>query len=196
MVDALDTFSFPPLPPMTRDEYWWAGTDRLAGWGELQVRPHGYSLEQRPLGRVDVWAVTADPHQLLQPFRFATPFPQQVRAYGFLKVNSPELFDRILEAVFHYYPQVGIDYEDAVPEIHSPADLKRFLGIDKVILSELCRDDSAYMGFVFACIWDSEHGLGVMTHGMRVLSIGQSDAASDLGPPLDDGGVFAPNDRV
>jgi len=194
MINAPETFDCPPLPPMTRGEFWWEGTDTLTGWGDLQVQRHGYNLEPWPLGRVKVRAVTEDPYRAPRPpFTFATPFPQQARAYQFLRENSSALFGQILEAVFQYYPEIRIDYED-VPDVRSTAELKKFIGIYEVTLSQMCKGDSAYIGFEFACTWDSEHGLGVMTHGTRVLGVGQSVVADDL-PPPDDGGVFAPNSQ-
>ena len=35
----------------------------------------------------------------------------------------------------------------------------------------------AYIGFELGCVWDEEHGLGVMTHRDRVVDVGGADTA-------------------
>src|SRR5512135_250594 len=39
------------------------------------------------------------------------------------------------------------------------------------------KDGHAYVGYEFACVWDGEHGLGVMTHRGRVVQVGGGDTA-------------------
>ncbi len=51
------------------------------------------------------------------------------------------------------------------------------------------REGEAYVGYQFACGWDDEHELGVMTHRGRVVSIGGGDTAFLSWIAKRDGGV-------
>ena len=39
------------------------------------------------------------------------------------------------------------------------------------------KDGIAYVGYEFGCIWDDEHGLGVMTHKTRIIDFGGADSS-------------------
>ena len=80
-----------------------------------------------------------------------------------------------------------------MPHIDSTAALQMLIGIGNVWILPLAKDGFAYLGLDFGCAWDGEHGLGVMTHRERVLSVGQAEWAGIEDAAFEDGGQFQPD---
>ena len=49
--------------------------------------------------------------------------------------------------------------------------------LQSVKFHDAVRANEPYIGFLFSCDWDDEHGLGVMMHGTRLVQIGGADTA-------------------
>ena len=64
-----------------------------------------------------------------------------------------------------------------MPDIFSADDLKPLVGLYAVNVHQIEKDALPYLGFEFGCTWDSEHGLGVLRHGTRVVEVGGADTA-------------------
>ena len=93
----------------------------------------------------------------------------------------------ILQAIFERYPEekaaYGFDEEEAkdiMPDLRQPEDLKQLIGLSKVYVLSEGDDNVPYIGFEFACTWDSSHGLGVMTHKGRVIVVSDAQAANTV----------------
>jgi hypothetical protein len=52
--------------------------------------------------------------------------------------------------------------------------MRSLVGLSTVHVLPVARDGVAYLGFEFGCVWDTEHGAGVMTHLDRVVATGQA----------------------
>lgn len=109
------------------------------------------------------------------------PSPDTARAFQYLLDHEQTVHDAVLQAIFEYYPTVRNDwvYADGTspsfPEITQPMELKTLLGLCNVHLLRVANDGIGYMGFEFGCVWEEEHGLGVMVHRDRIVSVGQGD---------------------
>jgi hypothetical protein len=80
-------------------------------------------------------------------------------------------------------------YGNDLLDINNAENFKDLLGLSIVHVMPSDKDDFAYLGFEFGCTWDEEHGLGVMTHKDRVITIGQADKSFDIWPTYADNGT-------
>lgn len=117
------------------------------------------------------------------------PTSDQATAYQHLREHGLT----ILASIFAQYPQFREDYLDAfdeedeefpeiaagVPVLDRPDQLAGLMGLGNVFLLTETRDGIGYVGFEFGCEWESEHGLGVLTHRARIIDIGQAPTAFD-----------------
>jgi hypothetical protein len=81
-------------------------------------------------------------------------------------------YSRLQQAYSH-----GVEGADHMPEILSPKDLERLVGLYAVNVHQIEKDATPYLGFELGCTWDEEHGLGVLMHGLRVIEVGGADTA-------------------
>jgi hypothetical protein len=65
----------------------------------------------------------------------------------------------------------------ALPEHGDAKALASLVTLTSIDIHWVHRDELAYVGYELACAWDREHGVGVMTHGDRVVEVGQADTA-------------------
>ncbi|KFF03578.1 hypothetical protein IW19_21550 [Flavobacterium reichenbachii] len=69
------------------------------------------------------------------------------------------------------------DKPDFMPDVTETKDFANLISPTTVYITSVFKDDLPYIGFLFSCSWDSEHGLGVMTHKDRIVEIGGADTA-------------------
>jgi hypothetical protein len=62
-------------------------------------------------------------------------------------------------------------------EVSDPADLRPLIGLSSVHVLNVAHNGMACMGLEFGCVWDEEHGAGVMTHNGGVIATGQPDCS-------------------
>ena len=62
-------------------------------------------------------------------------------------------------------------------EVNEPDDLRPLIGLSSVHVLDVFHDGAACVGFEFGCVWDEEHGAGVMTHLGQVIATGQADCS-------------------
>jgi hypothetical protein len=53
--------------------------------------------------------------------------------------------------------------------------LKNNIELKAVHIIDVQKNDVAFVGYEFICSWDKEHGLGIMTHEDKVISLGGAD---------------------
>lgn len=63
-----------------------------------------------------------------------------------------------------------------IPHIAELSDLMGEVQLEEVHILPVEKDGLCYMGYVFACSWDPD-GMGIMTHGDRIVEIGSRDTA-------------------
>ncbi len=66
------------------------------------------------------------------------------------------------------------------PEITQVDDLYDLVTLTSVNVHCLSRLGIPYVGLEFSCLWDHEHGVGVLTHGTRIVEVGEADTANLL----------------
>jgi hypothetical protein len=92
--------------------------------------------------------------------------PEQQAAYRHLVRNDRAMQRRVLDAIVAEYPTPTSGYA-----------LVDRVELDAVYIQSIHVGGLAYVGYGLRCGWDTEHGLGVLTHGDRVVEVGGADTA-------------------
>ena len=173
MIDAL------PFPPLKWDDAFWVGEIRLASWAGFQTRRGSYGSvsDDRPSDGSARLTVDAEAQ--------GRPTPEQIAAFQQLLDNEAAVAEAVRQALLDNYPgereayldAYDLEESDEVPEITDPAGLRTLVGLSNVHVLSVARDGVACIGFEFGCVWDDEHGAGVMTHRGRVVATGQADCS-------------------
>lgn len=119
----------------------------------------------------------------------------QFNAIKFLKENSVQVRDTLLDGLLVDYPNVKDVYEDLMPEIKTIADYKNNLGVAFLHVMDCEKHDHAYIGFELGCSWDEEHGVGVMMHKDRVVKIGLAEESFNYWTCFEDNGTVEHEQR-
>ena len=177
------TLEVPPFPTLTFDDYCWVGSVRLRTWAGFQTRRGPYASVSSPEasdGTVKLY-VHCDGDGPVPPSA------EQSAAFAYLIQDEKIVTDSVLTAIFERYPQFREEALDAYddseaslalfPEISRPEQLRPLIGLSIVHVLGDAKDGRSYVGFEFGCVWEREHGLGVMTHGDRVLAVGAAETS-------------------
>ncbi|MCI5801788.1 MAG: hypothetical protein SOX72_07950 [Oscillospiraceae bacterium] len=118
------------------------------------------------------------------------PDEEQVRAWEWVSAHQEEVCSRVLQAVFDRMEERLRDLETEemdddepweadlrFPRVQYPGELRDWMRPRRVHILNVYRDGMAYVGYEFACSWDGEHGVGVLTHGGRVVEVGDADTS-------------------
>ena len=159
-----------PFPPLTGESDSLEGKDYFASW-------QGFQANDEPLDgelRIVVIVENAD----------GAPSAAQTNAYRFLKENESSVTENVLRGLFSDYPQIrevygGIEPE-YLPAIEQAEDFRRLIKPINVYINSEAEDDYAYVGFECDCLWDIEHGLGVMMHKDKYVGYNDAEAAWNL----------------
>jgi hypothetical protein len=182
----------PPFPSLVWGGFQWEGIVHLQAWHGFipfqEVCPwvsHGI-LPDGDL-HLHVCVSSADHGTPAHPTR------EQVISFQHLLDHQALLRDAALQAVFADYPRLRECYRDfvdeqAMPEITEPRALMRLIRPSSVHIMAHPKDGFPRVGFGFACSWDEEHGLGVLTHhGVVIRTGGADEAFSEYFPELERG---------
>ena len=100
--------------------------------------------------------------------------------------HDNKVLEAALEGLLTAYPGLieSFGYDDNersrwMPDIGSIEELKPLVRPTDVTIHEVTRDGLPYIGILFDCTWDPEHGTGVLLHGFRVVAAGEADHARD-----------------
>jgi hypothetical protein len=184
-----DILESPPFPPLRWHHETWTCDLILPEWAGFQTRGGPYDAVSSPApsdGTFRLRVTVAGSDRL-------APTTEQANAFQYLREHGLAIRDAILANVFAQYPQFREEYLDALdeededfPEIAAavlvldrPDQLAGLMGLGNVFLLTEARDGVGYVGFEFGCEWESEHGLGVLTHRARIIDVGQAPTAFD-----------------
>lgn len=175
-----DHLTADPFPPLKWDKYCWTGSIILISWSGFQSRlgPHGtVSSALSSDGSVQLNVATTDDKQ-------AAPSPEQAEAVRHLLAHESTVRDAVLAAILRDYSGMRESYgydddeaEELMPEVSEEGQFRDLLGLSNVHVLTVANEGTAYIGFEFGCTWDTEHGLGVMTHRGRVVDVGGADTS-------------------
>jgi hypothetical protein len=117
------------------------------------------------------------------------PLAEQWRAYQYIVENGESVRDAVLRAVMKQYARFAANVElypgkpdwlesQSLPKkIAKPAELQSRIQLTTLFIHHVSRSGISYVGFGFECVWDVEHGLGVMTHRRRIVGTGDEEVA-------------------
>ena len=114
------------------------------------------------------------------------PSTDDLRCAAWFEDNHAEQAKTLLDALFAAYPKLKQDYrdawqiddiEDVMPPITKLEDFRSLIGLHDVHVHNLEASDLPVIGYEFGCVWEEEHGLGVLMHGNRVAEIGHADTS-------------------
>ncbi len=108
----------------------------------------------------------------------------QVNAYFFLLENHETLKQKIIQSLKNSLPDLLLNeyssfettYFPKLSDLTPEFDFKNFIGPSSINIENDIKDNIAYVSWHFYCLWDTEHGFDVITHGDRIIEISpQSD---------------------
>jgi hypothetical protein len=165
------------------DQFFWTATAQLPSWAGYQTRngPYGSISSDSPSdGSV---TIICEPEGAER-----SPLTEREHAYvQWLLDHEAEVACAVLEGLLAEYPRLqqtygyeGAEREEYMPDVSSTEDFRRMIGLHNVHVHSLLKEGIPYLGFEFGCIWDGEHGLGVLMHGSRVVEVGDAATAFTL----------------
>ncbi|MBR2637066.1 MAG: hypothetical protein IKD34_08540 [Oscillospiraceae bacterium] len=158
---------------LTRGDFGLSGEIILPAWENWQTD----EMAQQPV-RIDFGGDRPDEGQeLTDSYR---------TALSFLVTAQEPMKKVLLLAIARHLAQLeedmlGGDLEDdfdlpGIPQVQELSDLMGEMQLEEVHILPVEKDGLCYMGYVFACSWDPD-GIGIMTHGQRIVEVGSRDTA-------------------
>jgi hypothetical protein len=158
----------------------------LDSWREFQSRQGNYGSmdkEGKSNGTVKAF-INGTPVDYVKIYSEA-----QANSIKFLIDHQDKVRDNLLLGLLANFPNMKEIYEDYIPDILSIEQYKPLIGLSTVHVMSSEKDDYAYIGFELGCTWDEEHGVGVMMHKDRVVSVGQADESFNTWTTYKDNGT-------
>lgn len=171
----------PGLPPLIQEPSggaWWTALRLLALHGlslglPRRRPPEGVLAELLEQGDVPVSLDTDD----------AFPSEMQLLNLRWLVHMDEALASALLAAALGDYPRLRQAYdflaEGVLPDAVTAEALRRLIRLDSLTIHAIPHASTPYLGADFACAWDEEHGMGVLTYGTEILAIGTGDVSQD-----------------
>jgi hypothetical protein len=170
-----DTLNYPPFPPLKWEHFFWVGDIVLPSWAGFQARRGAYGAVSSRKASDGTARLSIAP---LDSNARSNPMPEQVAAYQHLLENEAKVADAVVRALVEYCPGHAYDEDDEeLLNVNEPAQLRPLIGLSNVHVLNIIDNGMACIGFEFGCVWDDEHGAGVMTHNGRVIATGQADCS-------------------
>lgn len=105
----------------------------------------------------------------------------------YLENNQIKILESILTALMKVYPEWQKRYNyneedkpDFMPDIVEIKNFANLISPTTIYITSVFKDNIPYIGYLFSCSWDREHGLGIMTHKDRVIEIEGADTAFSI----------------
>ena len=107
---------------------------------------------------------------------------EQIAAYNYAINNQNSIRDSIIKILMEKYPDMQSEYgydedeaEELMPDVTDADDVKDLIGLSIVHIMDVYKNGMAYTGYEFSCMWDGEHGFGVMMYQNNVIDMGGAD---------------------
>lgn len=82
-----------------------------------------------------------------------------------------------------YASFLGHEADKLMPAVQSPLHLLPLVDLRQVYMHPWTKEGAGYVGLLYGCTWDQEHGLGVILVRGRVFEIGCADISFSFQPP-------------
>ena len=170
------------------DECRWVAETTLESWRGFQARqgPYGGLSSSSPSnGAVKIVFAPDGRPTIDVEAPLDTPLTEAELALveRFLD-REPEISAAVLRSLYDAYPGLQAEYgyegeerRAFMPDLKDPGGLKHLIGLHMVHVQPLEKDGMPYVGYEIGCTWDDEHGVGILMHGERTVSIGGADEA-------------------
>lgn len=178
-------------PLFVWDEDNWVAQTTLPSWAGFQHRPgfHGCLTKDTTHGTCRV--VFAPEGRGDEPLTEA-----EYSLVSWFIEHETSLQQPLLAALLNAYPELQ-DYNgytddeklEFMPNVASVMEFRSLIGLQEIFIHPAIKDGMPYVGFVFGCTWEEEHGLGILMHGTRVVKIGGIDMACTLWVAEQDAGL-------
>ncbi len=180
---------------------WWEGSLRLPFFkGYDTTAGSGYEkelLRQMRTGEGEFGAIAAEEYRRLKEglLRISIhdeagdgPSPAQEAAVRHLLQNEAEVSQAVVKGIFQNYRETYEEYEEFLgdedsddsrihPKLKSREGLKKLVRLSSLDFHAASKDGVGHVGFSFHSTWEEEHGIGVLTHGGKVIEVGYMDVA-------------------
>ena len=160
------------------DRYFWTATVKLPVWAGFQDRSGPYG------GKGGGSQSSGSVRVVLGPEgRDDSPLQDnEVARVRWALEHAEEMQRSLLADLVKEYPKLQAEFapfvdEGSMPPVRNGEDLRPLIGLHSLNVHVVEKDGLPYVGFEFGCTWDSEHGLGALMHGSRVVEIGGADTA-------------------
>nr|WP_294786817.1 hypothetical protein [uncultured Flavobacterium sp.] len=124
---------------------------------------------------------------------YKKPNKKHSNGLKYLKDNQEQILKSILTSLLEKYPELQNVYnyseeekKDFMPDLLDINGFSDLLSLGTFYVMPVYKEDIPYIGFLFSCSWDSEHGLGIMTHKENVIQIDGADIAFSIYVAKDD----------
>ena len=114
------------------------------------------------------------------------PSIAQQNGLAYLQENQEIILGNLLSELLRRYPDLQKTYnyskkdkQDFMPDLKGIQGFADLLSPINFYVTAVIKEGYPYIGFGFSCSWDSEHGLGVMTHKDSIVEIAGADMAFD-----------------
>jgi len=168
MPDAMH-FTLPPDDP----ESWQVRID-LPAWEAM-----GQALEQkRPAGVILAFeAKGEDP---------PAPTDEEMARAKWFADHHQEIIEAALQGLLGAYADLveRYRYDDEersrwMPDVGTIDDLRPLVRATYITMHDATRGGLPYIGILFDCTWDPEHGTGALLNGLRLVAAGEAEHAYD-----------------
>jgi hypothetical protein len=103
--------------------------------------------------------------------------PEQQAAYALLTKKTKQVQSGVLDAIASSMSELTRGCDMELPKKVDKKALQSLVSLTTAHIHWAHRDGVAYVGYELSCAWDDEHGVGVMTHGDRIVKVGSADTA-------------------
>jgi hypothetical protein len=103
------------------------------------------------------------------------PYPAQINAIKFIFKNQDAIVNSILQRALVEMPDIiinyGLTHEEAYQNL-TIETLRSLIGFNSISIQIPSKDDVSYFDVMGGCNWDEEHGLNVLMHKVRTITMG------------------------
>lgn len=123
--------------------------------------------------------------KILFPFKdIHIPNDDQKNAIEYLFENEAHLGKTLIDFIFIKYNELRDYYEEEdnsvdMPKLNSSFELRKLIELTQIFILSNSNSGMSFIGFYFACAWDDEHGIGLLTHMDKIVQFGQIEEASN-----------------